>query len=611
LAVNLADRAWAERSADALLVALSDPLIDREDYPPLAAALAAVSERLPPAQAADRAARALDLFLDRLRDRVSKALAFQTLVPGVVAISPGLDTAGAARGAEAIGAMIREADGVAAVHWPGLSLALAAVCRRLPAADAAAHVNRTVDFILQAHGATEEKNKSLYLPHAQALGELCEPLDANRATRTAGAIVAILGDGPTLGGVKMEFIVYGNIAAILTKLAERLDAREAERAAADLILALRRSKGNIVVNIEALRAALVAVCGRVDAAGAARVAEALAGAARDPKTPTLVRTLFADALTALAGRLTPDQAAALERALVDSLLADLASSKFPQFRGFLGQALATACGRPGATNPGRAAEAICVAIRDPRTPRTMLRPLAEALATVSGQPPPKDASRHANEAIDALDSLWVAKTAPLDRASAAEALAAAWTCLDPSAAAARARRTAADLENALRDPKAVPDDIAGLASALSAVYTHLDAAERRGRADAVADVVVTTFRKPKNAPFTIAKLADSLAATCALQDRPGAVRVANALLAILDDPNDSQFRFSLPGKLFKKVAARLDERDFQRVLDHPLAAGPLQRYLLEVRAGSKNRVFRNTWDYLDRTASDGNRIDGQ
>jgi hypothetical protein len=34
VAVNLAERSWAERSADALLVALRDPLIDRDDYPP-------------------------------------------------------------------------------------------------------------------------------------------------------------------------------------------------------------------------------------------------------------------------------------------------------------------------------------------------------------------------------------------------------------------------------------------------------------------------------------------------------------------------------------------------------------------------------------------------
>ena len=93
---------------------------------------------------------------------------------------------------------------------------------------------------------------------------------------------------------------------------------------------------------------------------------------------------------------------------------------------------------------------------------------------------------------------------------------------------------------------------------------------------------------------------------CTHQDRSGAVRVANALLAILDDPNDSNFRFSLPVKMFKTIAARLDEHDLQRLLDHPLAVGPLQRALLDGAAGSKNRSFRNTWDYLDWKRSKGN-----
>src|SRR5262245_22762904 len=60
LALNLADRAWAERSADAVVVAVRDPalqgiaaLVDRDDYQRLAEALAAVSEHLSPAQAAD------------------------------------------------------------------------------------------------------------------------------------------------------------------------------------------------------------------------------------------------------------------------------------------------------------------------------------------------------------------------------------------------------------------------------------------------------------------------------------------------------------------------------------------------------------------------------
>jgi hypothetical protein len=608
LAVNLADRAWAERSADALLVALRDPLVERDEYLPLAEALAAVSERLPPTQAADHAARALDVFLTLLRDPGRDALAYHLLEPAVVAISPRLDAAAAARAAEALGALIRQPNS-AVIHWPSFSTALAAVCRRLPASDAAAHVNRTVDFIIEARDATEEKDKSHYSLQAQALGALCGRLDAARASRAAGAIIAILGDGPTVGGAKYEFITYRFIASVLTKLAERLDAPGCLRAAEDLVLVLRKSSGNIVVDIEELRAALVAVCRRLDAAGAARVAEAMVAAVRDPKTAPLVRTLFADALAALAGRLAPDQAASLESVLVDSLRADLADAKLRQFKGFLGQALAAACGRPAATGAARAALALAAAIRDPQTPLATLKPLAAALAAVIGQLLPREASSHANQAIDVLDSLWVARTVPPDRASVAEALAAVWTRLGPTDAAARAKRAAADLEDALRDSKDAPNELYRLAEALSAVYAHLDPAERSGRASAVADTLVAALRRPKNDLQMVAHLSEALAMLCAHLDRAGAVRVADALLAILGDPNVPQLRFVLPERMFKKVAARLDERDLERLLDHPLAARLLQRYLLDVLAGSKNRSFRNTWDYLDWTGSKGNGTD--
>src|SRR5262245_4002895 len=45
------------------------------------------------------------------------------------------------------------------------------------------------------------------------------------------------------------------------------------------------------------------------------------------------------------------------------------------------------------------------------------------------------------------------------------------------------------------------------------------------------------------------------------------------------------------------------------VRDHHLAGGRLQRALLDVLAGSKNRSFRNAWDYLDGTESNGNGTD--
>jgi hypothetical protein len=619
LAVNLADRAWAERSAGALLVAVRDPLVERfelrgtkDDYPPLAAALAAVSERLPPTRAADRAARALEFFLTHLQTPAGQVFAYPQLGEAIVALSPGLDAAAAARAAEALGAMIRRPD-CHPIRWPSLSTALAAVCRRLPASDAAAHVNRTVDFILEARDTAKEQDKFKYPIQAQALGALCGRLDADRASRTAHAVIAILGGGPTVGGARRDFLSSGYIAAILPKVAERLDAPGGLRAAEDLVGVLRKA-GNIRVFIEVLRAALVAVCRRLDAAGAARVAEAMVAAVGDPKTSVLVRTLFADALAVLAGRLTPAQAATLERVLVDSLLADLADAKSRQFSEFLGKALAPACGRPGATGAARAAAGLIAAIRDPQTPLTTLKPLAAALAVVSGQLLPGKAISHAKQAVGVLDSLWAARTAPLDRASLAEALAALWARLGPTDASARAKKAAADLEGALRDSKAAPNTISGLAMALSAVYNHLGPAGRSARANAVADALVAALRRTGNNPWTISQLSQALATLSAHLDRPGAVRVADALLAVLGDPNvqpgasgpilvGPPDRFALYETMFKKVAARLDERDLQRLLDHHLAVGRLQRALLDALAGSKNRSFRNTWDYLDGTAT--------
>jgi hypothetical protein len=192
----------------------------------------------------------------------------------------------------------------------------------------------------------------------------------------------------------------------------------------------------------------------------------------------------------------------------------------------------------------------------------------------------------------------------------AEALAAVWTRLDPADAAARAKMAAADLEDALRDSQTARDKIGGLAVALSAVHNHLDPAERSGRANVVADTLVAALRRPRNDPATIVQLSEALATLCAPLDRPGAVRSADALLGVLDDPNVQQSQFLLYEMMFKRIAPRLDERDFQRLLEHPLTAGRLQRALLDVLAGSKNHTFRNTWDYLDWTESNGNGTDG-
>src|SRR5262249_58982202 len=120
-----------------------------------------------------------------------------------------------------------------------------------------------------------------------------------------------------------------------------------------------------------------------------------------------------------------------------------------------------------------------------------------------------------------------------------------------------------------------------LATALAAVYAHLGPAERTERATAVADSLLEALRRPNNDIRTILFLSEALASLCAHLDRPGTARVADALLTALGDTN-VQPGVSAPilvphldpfivyERVFRKVAARLDERDLRRLLEHPL-----------------------------------------
>jgi hypothetical protein len=423
----------------------------------------------------------------------------------------------------------------------------------------------------------------------------------------AEAILAILGDGEGAGPVRHEFIRDPSIAAALPAVAGRLDPPGCLRATEGLVLVLRKS-GSIITTTEMLRTALVSLCRRLDAAGAARVADAIVAAVRDPKTSVEARTLFADALAALSGQLDPAQAAALESALVDSLLANPADARSLLVGRLLARALASVGGRPGAKSTARAAEALSAAIRDPQAQLELLKPLAAALAEVSGQLPPGEAASHARQVVDVLGSLWVARTKPLERASLAEAMAGVWPRLSPAEAAADARRVSAELEEALRDPNAAPIELARLADALTEVCKYLDPPERVVRANGAADTLIAAIRRPRNDVQTIGSLSQALATLCACLDRPGVVRVAHVQIAAFNDLNIERYRFAFHviQNQFKQVAARLDERELQQLLGHPLAAGRLQRAILDVLGGLKNRSFRNTWDYLDWAASHGN-----
>jgi hypothetical protein len=551
----------------------------------------------------------LTVFLTLLENPERLGLGHQHIGSAIVALAPALDEPTAARAAKLLDTAILKSNRIQFL-FPSYAKALAAVCRRLSASEAADHVNPVVDFILrEARDITKDKDKVNYSWQVEALGALCGQLDADRASRVAAALITILGDGRTFDDFTDQFISRQHYVAVLTKVAGCLDTPGSLRAAEDLILVLRKGS-EIVLSLRELRAALGALCRRQDAAGAARVAEALVDAVRDPKTAVLVHVLFVDALTVLADRLTPDQTVALERALVECLLADLTDRKSRRFNGQVAQGLANLCARPGATAATRTAELLVAAIGDPQTPLSTLKPLAEALGEVSGRLPSEKASSHLSRAIKALDSLWAATTSPQDRSSIAEALAALWTRIDSGDAAARAKRTAADLEEALRDSKSQSYDMAVLASALSAVYSHLDPAERSRRANSAADYLVAAVRQPRKNAVTASQLSTALATLCAHQDRRGVVRTADALFDVLDDPSIQPVAtglipathldvFLVYETLFDKVATRLDEHDLQRFLNQPFAVGRFQRAVLNVLSRSKNRSFRNTWDYLD------------
>jgi hypothetical protein len=604
VAANLDDRVWAERAATALSVELRDPRTERDDYPKLAEALATVSESLPPAQAAAHAARALGVFLPLLREPLGRYVAYNTLDRAIVAVSGRLDAVAASPAATAIEDLIRQS-AAQPLAWPSHSQALVAVCQRLPPADAARAVNRTVDFILETRRTTEEK--SHYRIHAEALGVLCGRLEADRAAPVAEAIIAILGDGKMLGSSRLDFIMDTGIAATLPAVVERLDPPGCLRATEALVVMLRKS-GNILVTIEQLRTALVSLCRRLDAAGAARVSDVIVAAIRDPKTSVQVRTLFADALVALSGQLAPAQAAALENALVDSLLANMGEARSLLVGPLLARALASVGGRLGAKSTARAAEALSAAIRNPQAQLVLLKPLATALAVVSGQLHPREAASHTHQVVDVLGSLWVARTKPLERASLAEAMAALWPRLSPVEAAAHAKRVSAELQAVLRDPKTAPIELARLTEALTQVWKYLDPAERVVRANSAADTLIAVIRRPRNDIQTTGPLLQALTTLCECLDRPGVVRVAHVQIAVFNELNTERYRYAfhlIRVIGFERVAARLDERELQQLLAHPLAAGRLQRNILDVLGRLKNRSFRNTWAYLDWRRSKG------
>jgi Protein kinase domain len=600
-ALYLDDRVWAERSAAALSDVLCDPQLDRLDAVSLANALARVCDLLPRNQAAEYANRVTGALLMRLQEPAA-VLGFDYFAQAIAPMSPYLETTAANRNAETLWVVFRKNEN-RSFTWKEIVKAQVAVCKRLSPTDAAAHRQRTFDFVIAGCNPKTDQEKYRIEYHIMALKILCEQSDAATASRVADIIVAILGDGYTVGGTHVDFVTQDSILDAFVRVAERLDAAGALRAAKALVRVLQKADIKYSQYIEKLRTALGTVCLRLDADGAAAVAEAIAGAIREPNTALRSRVVLAHGFGTVADKLDPAMSAPLEIAMVEALTANLADPKSVDDRDHVGQALASVCGRADTTNAARAAEAISTAIHDPKT-RIVLQPsLVESLVRVSRQLGPEEDHAHATRAVDLLNSLWTVPTKHFERAMIAEALATAWTRLGPEASV-QAERVAAQLEAAFRDPRADSFDLFRLAAGLVAVSRYLTPAERLARANTAADILIGRIGNPKSEAVPSLIFTQGLATLCAILDRDGVTRVADAYLTILDHPEvQRSATLTVHTEEFKKIAVRMDERDLERFLEHPLGARMLQRIILDVLGESKGRHFRNTWEYLEWSKS--------
>jgi hypothetical protein len=603
LALNITNRAWAERSATAVIVALREPATPPYDYPHLAETLAAVSEHLSPTQAAGYAARVIDSFLPILEDPTKNETASLYLGQTVVAISPWLDADTAARVAVALNAGIRPPSTEYAFNWDSQARAMVAVCGRMPLSAATAHADRMVDAILEiCHAYRIPTHGNAY--RFRGLIPLCGQMDAVRAARVADEILAILADP------KNADISHSTLAELLVSVADRLDARRTLRVIEELIRA-HQEKDSFKMPPEPLRTAFVRFYQGLDAAAAARVAEAIVTSIHNSKTSVEGRMAFASVLVAIGDRLDPAQADALERALVDSLVADLAPVEQPSFafrHSLAAQSLAAVYGRAGVKSATRVADALLKTMREPQISIETIIPLVKAHVVVGRQLPAEEASARANQAIAVLDNLWRTRTQPLERMVLAEALAAALAGVSPTESAAHARRVVADLEDLQRDPKFMPVHLIPLGRALVAVCQHLGPAERAHRTTVLAAHANTLLAMLTDSKITA--MDDDIAAgiliDCEHLDGPEVARVFEALLTALSAFDKVQDRSRFSRRISNKAIARMGEADLRRILGHPLAVGPFQRRILDAQGEAKQCTFRNTWDYLDRTGSNQN-----
>jgi hypothetical protein len=208
------------------------------------------------------------------------------------------------------------------------------------------------------------------------------------------------------------------------------------------------------------------------------------------------------------------------------------------------------------------------------------------------------ATRVANRLITTMGDSSYASSLP----SLALALKEVSARLDRPTAAAHANKAAVALVNALCKPRNLAVLLPELALAFKEVSARLDRPTAAAHAGKAADALLAALRDPNASNLSL--LAQALKEVSAHLDGPGAAKVASALIDASRDPKNISSPF-LPqvllsvARAIKQVCAPISTPEIMQILDHPLAAGPVQRALLDVLGQRYKQSFRCTWHFID------------
>jgi tRNA A-37 threonylcarbamoyl transferase component Bud32 len=446
------------------------------------------------------------------------------------------------------------------VDYPRLIELLAAVSERLLPDQAAEHAAQAMDVLLtrlQDRAGQQRDHEQL----GQAVVALSPRLDAAAAGRAARSLAALLRQ-PGAHPVAWPSISRA-LAAVCRQLPPSDSASILSETVDSIIAARGATADKFTWGLQAR--ALGVLGGRLDAAGAARVAEAILGIIADGETNLFVAEALAEVaehLDAEASCRTAEQLVlVLRNAKVNSTDTDLLKSS-----------LVSTCRRLDAAGTARVSDAILAAVRGPQTSihgrtvfadafvvlcsqrdparvasledalvdllvadladaKSSLRsyPLARALASVCGRPGARSAARAAEALVAALGD---PQTPLVCLNPLAEALAAVGGRLAPAESALHANRAVAVLGSVWVAKKA-PGERAAVARALAAVWTLLGPGEAVAHARRTADELENAVRETDVATKEHNNLAQALAAVYAHLDDAERARRTNAVADVL------------------------------------------------------------------------------